>query len=165
MVINASKPLEQEDNAREPAHHLSLKWEGSKKASIAMVLGEAATKTALKKKRGAVVKRQYEAEDSGKWVAILALECRGLEPYAFFPLGEDFVVVSTGGKEFSEDVDFSAGDYVEYDEENDGRNRCLATSPVLEPPSTYERGKKHLSPIAFTEPVSLSDIEFKWEGA
>lgn len=120
VVMNIQETLEQEEGAREPPHHFSLKWEGSKKASIVTVLDEAATKTALKKKKGVEVPRPYGADDSGNWAPILAIECRGIEPYAFFPLGNDFVVTSSGGKAFAEDVDLSEGDWAEYDEENDG---------------------------------------------
>lgn len=132
VVLNPSEFVDQEENARESPYQFGLKWEGAKKVSTLTVLDEAATKTALKKKKNVEVKDAYTAEDSGSWCAILAVECRGIEPTAFFPMGEEFVVTSSGGQTFEEDMDFSEGDWADYDAEND-------------------------------EPVSLSDIQFKWE--
>jgi hypothetical protein len=118
VVMNATEPVEQDESSRSPAHHLSIKWEGSKKASIMTILDEAAAKSALKKKKGVQV-RPFTADDSGNWVPILAVECRGLEPSGFSPMGDDFVVTSTEGTEFREDVDLSDADWAEYDEDND----------------------------------------------
>lgn len=120
VVMNLKETLDQEEGAREPPNHFSLKWEGSKKASIATVLDGAAVKTALKKKKGAQVPRNYSGDDSGDFAPILAVETRGLEPYAFHVMGDEFVVTSSGGGQtFAEDVDLSDGDWAEYDEEND----------------------------------------------
>ena len=47
------------------------------------------------------------------------MECRGIEPYAFHPLDNLFIVVSEGGSVFEDDVDLSEGDWADYDEEND----------------------------------------------
>lgn len=47
------------------------------------------------------------------------MRSRGLEPYGFHPLGNEFKVVSEGGAVFEEDVDLSEGDWGDYDEEND----------------------------------------------
>ena len=58
-------------------------------------------------------------EDNQKFVPILALDCRGVEPYAFHPMGSEFVVESEGGMMFEDDVDLSEGDWAEYDDEND----------------------------------------------
>lgn len=118
VVVDTSEYVAQEEGSREPPFHFGLKWEGSKKMSVLTILDEAATKTALKKKKGVAV-RDYNADDSGNWVPILAIECRGLEPTEFFPIGGEFTVKSNGGKEFSDDVDLSEGDWAEYDEEND----------------------------------------------
>jgi hypothetical protein len=121
VSFNITETVEQEENSREPPHQFSLKWEGSKKSSVLHVLDAAATKTALKKKniKGSPVKDEYVAEDSGNYVAILAFECRGLEPYEFHPLGDEFVVESEGGTVFDSDIDLSEGDWADYDEEND----------------------------------------------
>ena len=120
-----------------------MTWEGSKKASTLTVLSTAQVKTALKKKKSGsnkklVLPRAYTSDDVGQYVPILAVECRGLEPYAFFPSSsnsECFVVVTAAsqGTVFrGEDVDLSEGDWADYDTEND-------------------------------QPVSISDISFKWE--
>lgn len=132
VVLNPTETVEQEEGAREPEYHFSLKWEGSKKASIATILDDAAVKTALKKKKGVEAPRSYTGQDAGQFVPLLAMECRGLEPSAFFPMGNDFVITSEGGMEFTEEVDLSEGDWADYDADND-------------------------------QPVSLSQIEFKWE--
>ena len=93
-----------------------------------IVLDEEGAKSAMKKikKKGGKNKdseisepRDVTADDSGEYVPILAMECRGLEPYAFHPMGGEFKVVSEGGVSFEEDVDLSEGDWAEYDEEND----------------------------------------------
>jgi hypothetical protein len=118
VVVDRSETVEQDEGAREPPHHFQLKWEGSKKQSTLTVVDEAAIKTALKKKKNVETPRDYTADDSGEWVPIVAVECRGLEPTAFIA-GNDFIVTSTGGVEFSQDVDFSEGDWGEYDEDHD----------------------------------------------
>jgi len=135
VVVNASQWMEPADgeSSREPPHHFALKWEGAKKASVMTVLDAAGIKAALKKKKKVEAPRNYLADDSGSWSPIMAVECRGLEPYAFLPMGNnDFVVTSTGGKVFTEDIELGEGDWADYDDEND-------------------------------EPVSMSEIEFKWE--
>ena len=115
VVLNLQETVEQDEGAREPPHHFSLKWEGSKKPSIATVLDAAACKTALKKKKGVEVPRSFTGDDSGEFAPILGLEVRGLEPYAFHPLGDEFVVTSSGGGQtFAEDVDLSEGDWVSW---------------------------------------------------
>jgi hypothetical protein len=119
IVVNQSETVEQAEGAREPPHHFQLKWEGSKKQSTLTIVDEAAVKTALKKKKKAEPPRDYTTDDSGEWVPILAVECRGLEPTAFFAMGDDFVVTSAGGIEFTEDVDLSEGDWGDYDADND----------------------------------------------
>ena len=63
--------------------------------------------------------REMTENDSETFVPVLALDCRGLEPYEFFPMGGEFTVTSLGGKVFDEDVDFSEDDWGEYDDEND----------------------------------------------
>lgn len=93
-----------------------------------IVLDEDAVKSAMKKvkKKGSKKNdsevgepRDVTADDNGEYVPILAMECRGLEPYAFHPMGGEFKVVSEGGVVFENDVDLSEGDWAEYDEEND----------------------------------------------
>ncbi|KAL9188231.1 hypothetical protein ACHAXT_006609 [Thalassiosira profunda] len=128
VAFNPSETLEQEESDREPPHHFRVKWEGSKKYSTLIVLDEEGAKAALKKlkKKGKKcdggeidVPRDVTSDDSGNYVPVLAMECRGLEPHAFHPMGNEFRVVSEGGAAFEEDVDLSEGDWAEYDEEND----------------------------------------------
>jgi len=128
IVFDPSETLEQDDGDREPPHHFALKWDGNKKTSTLIALDEEGSKSALKKlkkkgKKGGGgeidVPRDVTFDDSGEYVPVFAMECRGLEPYAFHPLGNEFRVVSEGGAIFEEDVDLSEGDWAEYDEEND----------------------------------------------
>jgi Eukaryotic protein of unknown function (DUF866) len=141
VVVNPCEFVEQDDNAREPPHHFSLCWDGSKKQSTMTILNEAEVKSALKKdgKKGKSGKngsddktpRDYTSEDSGNYVPILCVDCRGLEPTEFFPMGNEFIVISQHGAVFDDDIDLSDGDWGDYDADND-------------------------------MPVSLSNIEFKW---
>lgn len=134
VVVDPSTFVEQEESSREPPHHFSLRWEGNKKAATLVVLSQSEAKTAMKKlkKKAAAIAESYTADDSGQWVPLLAVECRGMEPYAFHPMGQDEFKVSASndGAEFTEGVDFSEGDWADYDAEND-------------------------------QPVSISEIEFK----
>mmetsp|Transcript_2374 Transcript_2374/g.6934 ORF Transcript_2374/g.6934 Transcript_2374/m.6934 type:complete len:155 (-) Transcript_2374:230-694(-) len=63
-------------------------------------------------------KEEITAEDSEEWVALLAIECRGLEPVAWLPKPGDFTVTTTGGSVFQE-VEFDDGIWAEYDAEAD----------------------------------------------
>jgi hypothetical protein len=129
IVFNPSETLDQEEGDREPPHHFCVKWEGSKKFSTLIVLDEEASKSAMKKVKKKVgknkgdgkvnVPREVTSDDNGDFVPVLAMECRGLEPYAFHPLGDEFKVVSQGGTVFADGVDLSEGDWADYDEEND----------------------------------------------
>uniref|UniRef100_A0A7S2USF6 Uncharacterized protein n=1 Tax=Attheya septentrionalis TaxID=420275 RepID=A0A7S2USF6_9STRA len=123
VVLNPSEFVEQQENSKEPPCHFTIKWEGSKKRSTIQVLDDAAIKSALKKKN-----KKGKSNDesmprsltvSGEFVPILALECRGVEPYAFHCLGNEFAVISEGGAKFDEDVDLSDGDWGDYDAEHD----------------------------------------------
>ena len=117
------------ENSREPPCHLALKWEGSKKRSTITVLTAAESKATIKKLgkkkkggggRGEVgIPRDYEVGDSGDFVPVLAMDCRGVEPYAFHAMGDEFVAMSEGGATFDSDVDLSEADWADYDEEND----------------------------------------------
>jgi hypothetical protein len=139
VVFNPSETVDQDEGSREPEHHFSLTWEAAKKASTLTCLDEQQAKTMLKKSKGKQQQRlprfEYKAEDSGEWVPLITVSCRGLEPTQFFPLGNDeFIVASTNGTEFTEDVDLSESDWADYDAEHD------------------------LS-------VSVSNVQFKWEAA
>ncbi|KAK9842024.1 hypothetical protein WJX81_004623 [Elliptochloris bilobata] len=59
------------------------------------------------------VTRPYSAADDGKWVGVVGMECRGLEPIRWQPEA-GFCVETPSGTVF-EDVDLSE-DWAEYDE-------------------------------------------------
>ena len=132
-----------DESAREPPHHFALKWDGSKKLSTLIALDDKAASSALKKqkKHKAGPPRPYTGDDSGEWVPILAVECRGLEPYKFEPMKDEFVIMASsgsgdggggGGTIFDEDIELGDGEWADYDGEAD-------------------------------VPVSLTEIEFKFE--
>lgn len=136
VIVNPSELQEQEDeNSKEPPCHFSLRWEGSKKASVLTCLDEKETKAALKKKKKYKEggPRIFTGDDSNDvWVPIMAFECRGLEPYEFNPMKDEFVITSEGGYLFDEEVEFEDGEWADYDADND----C---------------------------PVSISELKFKFE--
>jgi hypothetical protein len=124
VVIDPTEFVEQEEGARQPDHHFSITWEGSKKASVLTVLSAAEVKTLMKKtkKKGkgdSCIVRNVTADDNHTFVPVAAFETRGIEPYAFHPMGGEFIVESEGGKIFEgEDVDLS-DDWADYDDENE----------------------------------------------
>ena len=133
VVFNPSELLEQDENDREPPHNFALRWEGSKKYSTLTVLDDDGAKSALKKiskkgKKGGggggggeaeYLPRDVTPADNDNFVPVLVMECRGLEPYAFHPMGNEFKITSVGGTIFDTDVDLSEGDWGDYDEEHD----------------------------------------------
>jgi hypothetical protein len=121
VVFNPSETVEQEEGAREPAHHFRLKWEGSKRASVLQVLDEKETASAFKKKKKykGEKPRSYTGDDNGNWVPLLAMECRGLEPYAFHPMMDEFIITSEGGCKFDDEIELGEGDWGDYDADND----------------------------------------------
>ncbi|EFJ43749.1 hypothetical protein VOLCADRAFT_109954 [Volvox carteri f. nagariensis] len=58
------------------------------------------------------VTRPYTADDDGKFVPIIAFECRGLDPIAFHPEG-DWRVVSAGGTKY-DNVDLKEAEWSDY---------------------------------------------------
>mmetsp|Transcript_9218 Transcript_9218/g.11622 ORF Transcript_9218/g.11622 Transcript_9218/m.11622 type:complete len:187 (+) Transcript_9218:91-651(+) len=129
VVIDPTEFLEQDESSREPPYHFGIKWEGSKKYSVLTVLDKESIKNALKKeskkgkKKGGDdprLPRSMTEEDNETFVPFVSFECRGIEPYAFHPMGGEFIVVSEGGTTFEgEEVDLSEGDWADYDAEND----------------------------------------------
>lgn len=119
-------PQDEDNNSREPPCHFQITWEGSKKKSVLTILKEEEMKTALKKSKPQKKQhssihmiRNVTAEDSDQYVPILAMETRGIEPYAFHCMGGEFIVTSTGGTVFSgDDVDLSQ-EFADYDETHD----------------------------------------------
>lgn len=110
---------------REPPHHFSLTWDGEKSKSTIRVLGNEemeakAAKTSGKKKGQKrnqpgqnVVVGEITAKDSGEFVPMLALECQGIEPFAFHSMGGEFRVANQ--VDTFDQVDLSEGEWSEYD--------------------------------------------------
>ena len=137
MVIDPRTHEDTDENYRgQQPFHFAITWEGSKKRSVLTVLDQDALKAHLKKAHGKKGKgkgkgkgaggqddpftpRAMEEQDNQKYVPILALDCRGIEPYAFHPMGSDFIVQSEGSMTFDDDVDLRDGDWAEYDDVND----------------------------------------------
>ena len=133
VIFNPSVLLEPEENSRSDPCHFLLKWEGNKKPCTLTVFTEQEVKTALKKKS---LQKEFQPADyteSGQWQPMLCCECRGLEPTTYFPGTTEFIIQSSGGTKFTEDVDLSDPDgWTDYDADHD-------------------------------LPVAVSQIEFKWE--
>ena len=118
VTVNTSEYLEQDDNSREKPHHFRVKWEGSKKYSTITVLTLSETKAALKKLKKRNVTCTGKVETSGEFVPICGLECRGVEPYEFHALDDQFVIEYESGQSYDEDIDLTKGDWAGYDEES-----------------------------------------------
>lgn len=134
-MVDPTEFVEQEEGSRQPDHHFSITWEGSKKTSVLTVLSRKELKTVLKKKKGKgdlCMIRNMTADDNNQFVPIAAFETRGVEPYAFHCMGGEFIIESEGGAVFEgEDVDLS-DDWADYDADNE-----ISVS-VLEFESTFE---------------------------
>jgi hypothetical protein len=59
----------------------------------------------------------YTDADSGKWIAILGIECRGIEITEYVP-GFDFDAETSGGTKFN-GIDLTEKEWTEYDEDAD----------------------------------------------
>eukprot|EP00592_Proboscia_alata_P006298 CAMPEP_0194360222 /NCGR_PEP_ID=MMETSP0174-20130528/7519_1 /TAXON_ID=216777 /ORGANISM="Proboscia alata, Strain PI-D3" /LENGTH=192 /DNA_ID=CAMNT_0039131573 /DNA_START=137 /DNA_END=715 /DNA_ORIENTATION=- len=134
VVIEADELIEQEKNdismvhdkdiRCEPSHHFSLKWDGEKKRSTIRVIDstliEVISKSGKKGKNrnqgnaGASEVREMRSNDSGVFVPLLALDCQGIEPFAFHPMGGEFVVTNKAGDTFDQ-VDLSEGAWNEFE--------------------------------------------------
>lgn len=120
------------DKYHEEPCHFALKWRDAPTRATVRVLGvdddvttttttDKATKKKQSKKQqqqqqrhtAATTTRAMTAGDGGDYVPLLALDCRGLEPYAFRPLGGEFVATTKGGETVSPDL--SQGDWSEHD--------------------------------------------------
>lgn len=95
-----------ERHRTEHPYHLALKWEGETNRSTARLLpdDEEIQKSMSKE----------EGQSFDGYLPMLALDCDGLEPYAFHPLGKEFIIVDKAGNEHKE-VDLSSGDWSAYD--------------------------------------------------
>jgi hypothetical protein len=81
---------------QESPSHFALKWEGANTRSTLTVLSKDGQKRPT---------RDMLAVDSGTFVPMLALECHGLEPYAFD--WAEFIILNKAGMQY-DPVDLSA---------------------------------------------------------
>ena len=135
VIFNPSVLLEPEENSRRDPCHLLLRWEGNKKPCTLSVLSDQEIKTTLKKKS---LQKEFQPADyteSGMWQPILCCVCRGLEPTAYYPGTTEFIIRSSGAAvtTFTDDIDLS---------DPDGW-------------TDYDVNNDF--------PVTISQIEFKWE--
>ena len=135
-VLHNSAIATNEKHRDETPNHFAMKWRDATSRSTLRILGAASEvvqdgevnemdrRTKPNKKTSAMSNeladalarvRDMKGEDSGNLVPLLAIDCNGLEPYAFHPMGDEFAVVAKqGGKKFDA-VDLSDGDWAEYD--------------------------------------------------
>jgi len=84
------------DGSKGTAHFIK-KWEGDRQQSYLKLVN-------VKKRTGAT---EYTASDSGKFVTLVAIECRGVEPVSWM-CKNDFTITTEGGAVF-EEVTFDEG--------------------------------------------------------
>jgi len=118
-------------------HHFSITWEKSETSSFLNILSKEELQTLLKKNKGkqegsCLFRRVIPANDEDlctirnvtpddylQFVPVAAFEGRGIEPYAFHPMGGEFIIKSQGGHVFEgDDVDLS-DDWADWDTENE----------------------------------------------
>jgi hypothetical protein len=122
----------------EPVCHFALKWEGATQRSTIQVIlppntsttttsedddddvttpaAKPKSKNKASRSNSTVSATLSDLTVSGEFVPMLALECHGVEPYAFHPMGGEFLVTNNAGVQYSpEDVDLSTGYWREYD--------------------------------------------------
>jgi hypothetical protein len=112
VVLEAAKLITpdvsvHEKHRTEHPYHLALKWEGETRRSTARILFE-----------DEEIQKSMSEEGRGDcfdgYLPVMALDCDGLEPYAFHPLGKEFIIVDKARNEHKE-VDLSSGDWSAYD--------------------------------------------------
>eukprot|EP00586_Coscinodiscus_wailesii_P020567 CAMPEP_0172510966 /NCGR_PEP_ID=MMETSP1066-20121228/232653_1 /TAXON_ID=671091 /ORGANISM="Coscinodiscus wailesii, Strain CCMP2513" /LENGTH=114 /DNA_ID=CAMNT_0013290149 /DNA_START=399 /DNA_END=743 /DNA_ORIENTATION=- len=98
-----------------------MKWEGEMTRSTIRIIDDDDVDDKLSgegknnaRSGGGVAVRGISERDSGVFVPILKLECDGLEPYAFHPLGNEFSVINSAGIK-GDKVDLSDGEWSDYD--------------------------------------------------
>jgi hypothetical protein len=105
-----------ERHRNEHAFHLAFKWQGEQnqtRSTMRMIReGDDTTNKAVAAALHKV--RAVVAADNGHWVPILVLDCDGCEPFAFHPMGNEFVVTDRAGV-VHKDVDLSGGDWSFFD--------------------------------------------------
>ncbi|CAB1110939.1 unnamed protein product [Ectocarpus sp. CCAP 1310/34] len=98
---------EELDGSRGTANFI-VKWQGAKKQATANIVE-------IKK---VTTQGLIKGDQSGEFVPIFALDCRGLEPVEWHP-STDFAVTSEGGTVYASDgVDLSEEDWSDYCEKS-----------------------------------------------
>lgn len=111
--------------------HFALKWDGATERSTIRVLdpddeqlrGSGSFRKSKKKNHAAAaqsnessIASKMSAGDSGAAVRMLALECQGIEPYAFHLMGNELEIQSKSGTVFQDDLTWSeTGDWSTFD--------------------------------------------------
>jgi hypothetical protein len=101
---------EHEKHRSEHPYHFVMKWDGDKKRSTIRIVNNNDDDDDDEKMKQTSVK----SSDKGTFVPILQLDCDGLEPYAFHPLGEEFSITIQDGVK-KDAVDLSGGEWNDYD--------------------------------------------------
>ena len=95
-----------EKHRNEHAYHLAIKWSPDDNAR--------ATARIVKTHTIDTASVLLSSSGGSSFVPLVELDCDGLEPYAFFPLGGEFVVMDKAGEKH-DGVDLSSGDWSAYD--------------------------------------------------
>jgi hypothetical protein len=111
------------NSERESDSHFAIKWEGANKKSNLSIL-KANDKSLVAKKKGKSSAGESnipgDVSESETFAAVLAIDCRGLEPFGSVSFTtEQFNVVSDGGFLFEDDEVDLSDEWAEYDEAND----------------------------------------------
>lgn len=102
-----------EKHRKEHDHHFALTWNGDKTRSTIRLIDSSA-KQGKKKNVTKIAAREITMRDDGEYVSILQLECDGLEPYAFHPMGMEFMATKNDGSKV-DNIDLSGGEWSDYD--------------------------------------------------
>uniref|UniRef100_A0A7S1ZP67 Uncharacterized protein n=1 Tax=Trieres chinensis TaxID=1514140 RepID=A0A7S1ZP67_TRICV len=115
-----------EKHHTESPHHFALRWDGEKsRATVRVLSGASSTEESHSgpsgknsKKRSPSVTaaevRDLHSNDSGYFVPVLVLECEGVEPYAFHPMGGEFIITNNAGDKI-QNADLSEGAWTEVE--------------------------------------------------
>mmetsp|Transcript_23833 Transcript_23833/g.31025 ORF Transcript_23833/g.31025 Transcript_23833/m.31025 type:complete len:180 (+) Transcript_23833:72-611(+) len=117
VTIDAEDVIELE-GSRGTAH-LVLKFaDANEKAQVSIITPEEfRSKYKNKKNAMAHAPRALTADDSGSFVPVLAFEARGADVINLSLGGDNFIVTATSGTVFETDLDFSEGDWSDYDDQ------------------------------------------------
>ena len=99
------------ENERAGNVSFAIKWEGAKKQSTLSLME--GNEKVLKGKKNQPDNYPRAVTESDEWTTILAVDCRGLEPMGWNRGVDEFVIESSAGSTFQEDVDLT-DDWCEY---------------------------------------------------